>query len=71
MTLGDGTTNDSLVPVQVIGLLSGVSSVSIAAGHSCAIQTGVAKCWGLNGSGNLGNGTTAPSIIPVTVKAGN
>jgi hypothetical protein len=35
--------------------------------HSCAIESGKAYCWGDNGSGQLGNGSTAGSSVPVAV----
>lgn len=57
--IGDGSTTDRLVPVNVWGLTSGVSLVSCGRGHTCAIlSTGVVKCWGYNGYGQVGDGTS-------------
>jgi alpha-tubulin suppressor-like RCC1 family protein len=70
--LGDGTTTDrtSPVAVNITGVLAGKTLVDIDAGfsHTCAIDsTGQAYCWGANGSGGLGNGTTVDSPVPVIV----
>jgi alpha-tubulin suppressor-like RCC1 family protein len=66
--LGDGTNTDSNVPVGVVGLDSGVASVSAGPFHTCAVTTsGAVKCWGLNSLGRLGNGNAANSAVPVDV----
>ncbi len=66
--IGDGTTVQRNTPVTVSGLSVGVSSIVAGYDHSCAVlSTGAAKCWGRNGSGQLGNGTTTSSSTPVDV----
>ncbi|WP_244441353.1 MULTISPECIES: RCC1 domain-containing protein [Methylosinus] len=53
--LGDGTLQDRHSPVSVSGLSSGVSAISSAALHSCALTRahGV-KCWGKISDGSSG-----------------
>jgi len=66
--LGDGSMTSSLVPVTVTGL--GGPVVAIAAGtfHTLALLAdGTIKAWGDNSQGQLGNGTTVGSPVPVTV----
>jgi alpha-tubulin suppressor-like RCC1 family protein len=67
--LGNGTTTDSSVPVQVTGLTSGVTAVSIGEQTACALLAGGAvQCWGENGSyGQLGNNSMTNSSVPVPV----
>jgi alpha-tubulin suppressor-like RCC1 family protein len=66
--LGDGSLETRLTPVTVNGLNSGVQSVAVGAYHACALTTGGAvKCWGFNGSGQIGNNTMIPSSLPLDV----
>jgi alpha-tubulin suppressor-like RCC1 family protein len=70
--LGDGTTTDRLGPIPVGGgvrfLIDGVSAGGT---HTCGIESsGSAFCWGDNGSGQLGDGTTTTRWFPTPV-AGN
>jgi alpha-tubulin suppressor-like RCC1 family protein len=68
--LGDGTTDDSATPVEVMGV---DDAIDIAAGgsaafHACAVrESGGAVCWGANGGGELGDGSTMPRALPVAV----
>jgi len=66
--LGNGTQNHSSVPVPVTGLGSGVKAISVGDSHTCALTiNGGVLCWGFNGRGQLGNGTTTDSLVPVPV----
>jgi alpha-tubulin suppressor-like RCC1 family protein len=74
--LGDNTTVDKLTPTPVvvpalfIGTtpLTGVATLTSGDSHTCALKTdGTVRCWGYNGSGQLGDGTTVSKSTPTTV----
>ena len=66
--LGNGTTENSNVPVKA---MDSVVSVSCGWDHTAAIKTdGSLWTWGNNDSGQLGNGTTEHSLVPVKVLDG-
>jgi alpha-tubulin suppressor-like RCC1 family protein len=67
--LGNGTieASDVLPPVAVSNL-SGVTAIGNGPFHDCAVKSdGHVACWGANESGELGNGTTTASSVPVAV----
>jgi len=66
--LGDGTDMPRNIPVDVVGLNSGVQAIAAGGHHTCAL-TGArdVKCWGSNGSGQVGDGTTVTRRTPVEV----
>jgi len=67
--IGDGTTHNRKRQVDVSGLMSGVTAISATGWHTCALMTGGgAKCWGNNGNGRLGDGTTIQRLTPVDVR---
>jgi alpha-tubulin suppressor-like RCC1 family protein len=71
--LGNDSVVSSSVPVTVTTgagtALLGVAQISAGTNHTCAvIDGGMARCWGLNSSGRLGDGTTTtPRRVPVAV----
>jgi alpha-tubulin suppressor-like RCC1 family protein len=67
--LGNGTTSILLdEPVNVSVLTDGLSAIGAGQRHTCALlQAGGVRCWGANDFGQLGNGSTTPSIKPVTL----
>jgi alpha-tubulin suppressor-like RCC1 family protein/uncharacterized protein YjdB len=70
--LGNGTNTNSSVPVPVSG---GHNFAQVAAGsnaHACGVDTSnAAWCWGADGSGQLGDGATTDSNVPVAVIGGH
>jgi alpha-tubulin suppressor-like RCC1 family protein len=69
--LGNGVTASSATPTLAgSGALLNVVAVAGGFNHSCAsLADGTARCWGDNGSGQLGNATNTSSTTPVLVQA--
>jgi len=60
--LGNNSTTNSVVPVAVAGLESGVSAISAG---PCALKGDGLWCWG--GTRRPANSSTTPSLVPVAV----
>jgi alpha-tubulin suppressor-like RCC1 family protein len=68
--VNDRTVACSTVPVPVAGGLS-FAAVSTGLQYTCGVTAGgTAYCWGRNGIGQLGDGTTTPRLTPVPVAGG-
>jgi alpha-tubulin suppressor-like RCC1 family protein len=70
--LGNNSTTNRSTPLLVTqsGVLSGKTVVSVAVGNSHNLvlcSDGTLAAWGLNTSGQLGNGSTTNSSVPVLV----
>jgi alpha-tubulin suppressor-like RCC1 family protein len=66
--LGDYSTTASYAAVHVRGLDAGVTAIDVGRDHTCAvIASGAVKCWGANRDGQLGDGSTDGSLVPVFV----
>ncbi|MXZ99566.1 MAG: hypothetical protein F4017_11655 [Acidimicrobiaceae bacterium] len=76
--VGDGTTTRRSKPVRLDGVSDAVA-VSVGVGrlldsdpvgpHACLLHAdGSASCWGANEVGQLGDGTTAKSLVPTRVR---
>lgn len=71
--LGNGSTTSSSIPA-LVNFATGMTLTNITARyyHSCGVSTnGDAYCWGRGNFGQLGNGSTADSEMPVPVNLPN
>jgi alpha-tubulin suppressor-like RCC1 family protein len=66
--LGDHREMNSTTPIPVSDTVTSFKAISAGAAHTCAIsQSGQGYCWGNGSEGQLGNGSTSDSEIPVAV----
>jgi alpha-tubulin suppressor-like RCC1 family protein len=67
-TNAGGTGSKSVTVTITTAPGIGRTVIALGTGHTCALTaTGGVKCWGANGSGQLGDGTTTARTIPVDV----
>ena len=69
--LGNGHSGggvDSTAPVSVVGITGATAISAHANEHTCAVLADTTvECWGNNSVGQLGNGTSTDSPVPVPV----
>jgi alpha-tubulin suppressor-like RCC1 family protein len=69
-TLGRGTITDHEVTPAPVSGLAGVTKIAAGCGFSLALRSdGTVWAWGYNSVGQLGNGGTASSAVPVKITA--
>src|SRR6185437_10910507 len=63
--LGTGaSTTSSATPLKVAVVSGAITQMSTGTSFNCALlQSGAIWCWGFNGNGQLGNGTTSGTAI--------
>lgn len=71
--LGNNTTTDESSPVQVLGVgatgfLSEVQTISSGGAHNVVSTSSAVFGWGSNGFGQLGDGTTNHSLVPIRTR---
>src|SRR5436309_505503 len=60
--VGDGTAINRRTPADVVGLTSGIKTITAGGQHTCALNPKYVQCWGDNEDGQLGDGTTADTL---------
>jgi alpha-tubulin suppressor-like RCC1 family protein len=67
-TLGDGTILEKHIPTLTSDS-SAYKSISAGVYHTCAIRANDSRvlCWGFNGDGQTGDGTTGSSNVPTLI----
>jgi alpha-tubulin suppressor-like RCC1 family protein len=68
--LGNGSTSAASSPTPVVGLPTGIKIAALTSsweGSGALLATGDYYNWGYNAAGQLGDGTTANSSVPVKV----
>lgn len=65
--LGDGTVQDKLTPIDVLGMNSGVNAIYAGGHHTCALKDSRLYCWGNNNLGQIALEDKAFSLVPVEI----
>ena len=66
--LGRGALGPSATTPQLVYRIpKGATKVAVGGSHVCAVVDSLFTCWGGNGSGQLGNGSTTTELLPVVV----
>ena len=66
--LDDGATASTSVPVQVLGLDSGMAGITTGQSYVCTVsEFGEAKCWGGKFHGEIGSGVPGFKSTPKNV----
>ena len=66
--LAAGSTGDAPSPKPVVGGTGPVQALAAGAAHTCAVYAdSTAACWGANGEGQLGDGSTDDRPVPTPV----
>jgi len=66
--LGDGSTDERLIPVDVLGLPTTPTAIAAGEAHTCALfSSGSISCWGRNTQGQIGDGSTEQRSAPTPV----
>jgi alpha-tubulin suppressor-like RCC1 family protein len=66
--LGNGSMTSSRMPVTVTGISNATAINGVGYAAACALLGDkTVRCWGINERGQLGNGTSQPSTVPVAV----
>ncbi len=69
--LGIGTSPAQVTTPTAVTGAGTYAAVVAGTSHTCALSpAGIASCWGANGSGRLGDGTTTTRLDPVAVAGG-
>jgi alpha-tubulin suppressor-like RCC1 family protein len=67
--LGIGNLEESLVPLEVLGLQSGVQELTAGGDYTCAITAdGELRCWGWEHSSLYMGGSIAPQPLPASIR---
>ncbi|XLQ20013.1 MAG: tail fiber protein [Candidatus Moraniibacteriota bacterium] len=70
--VGDGTTTNATSPVQVLTGVNNIYGGNAAYASFCAAKIdGTVWCWGYNGYGQLGDGTTTNRSNPIQINIAN